>query len=90
MGHEVDTLLTVQQVAKLMASSEIAVLEHIHSGQLEACNINTKPNAQRKRWRIPASAYGRFIAKTLHVVAEPAKPKRAPRKAVKDYFADSE
>ena len=83
-----DATLTVQQVAELLNTSEIAVLNLIKDGHLEASDINVKPNAQRPRWRIRGSAYGRFLVQTQYVAIQQPKPKRAVRKATKDYFSE--
>jgi excisionase family DNA binding protein len=80
-----DRAYTVQDAAKFLGVTEEAVLSLIHRGELPASNINTKPNAQRPRWRILSSDLGRFLMKTRHQVPT-AQPKRRSKAAVKDYF----
>jgi len=81
-----DKAHTVQETAEFLGTTEEAVLSLIKRNELPASNINTKPNAQRPRWRILASDIGKFMLKTRQQsqVATP-KPKRT-KAAVKDYF----
>ena len=56
-----DRTFTVQDAAKFLSVTEESVLALIHRGELTASNVNTKPNAQRPRWRILSSDLGRFL-----------------------------
>lgn len=83
-----DRAHTVQQAAEFLGVTEEAVLSLIRRGELQASNINTRPNAQRPRWRILASDIGRFMLKTRHQVAvDRPKSRRAKAGTTKDYFA---
>ena len=83
-----DQAHTVQQTAEFLGVTEEAVLSLIRRGELQASNINTKPDAQRPRWRILASDIGKFMLKTRHQSAvDRPKPRRAKQSTTKDYFA---
>ena len=81
-----DRTFTVQDAAKFLSVTEESVLALIHRGELTASNVNTKPNAQRPRWRILSSDLGRFMLKTRHQVQPTAPKARRAKAAVKDYF----
>lgn len=82
-----DRTYTVQETAEILQVTEEAVLSLVHRCELPASNINTKPDAQRPRWRILASDIGKFLLRTRHANTAP-KPSRKSRKPVtKDYFA---
>jgi hypothetical protein len=79
--------LTVAQCAEMLQTTEISILKMIHSGELPASNINTKKNAQRPRWRVPETDLASLLMRTRFqspVMAQT--PKKATRKATKDYF----
>ena len=80
--------LTVAQLADFMQTTEEAVLNKIHGGEIVASNINTKPNAQRPRWRILETDFAAFLVRTRFQspVLANVKPKRAKRTSAKDYF----
>lgn len=82
-----DRAYTVQDAAKFLSVTEESVLALIHRGELPASNVNTKPNAQRPRWRILSSDLGRFLLKTRHQVAAVAPKTKRAKSAAKDYFA---
>jgi excisionase family DNA binding protein len=81
-----DRLLTVQQAAEFLGVSGIVMLDLINRNVIAASNIGR--GSQRPRWRILASDLGKYLVSTRQPVIEPAKPKRATRKATKDYFAE--
>jgi len=82
--------MTVAQVAELLQTTEESVLQMIHRGELAASNINSKPNAQRPRWRVLETDFASLLMRTRFqspVVAS-GKPKRAKRVSGKDYFSE--
>jgi hypothetical protein len=81
-----DRALTVQQSADFLGVSEIVMLDMIARGIIPASNIGR--GTQRPRWRVLASSLGMYLVSTRQPAIEPAKPKRAVRKAEKDYFAE--
>jgi excisionase family DNA binding protein len=82
-----DRALTVQQAADFLGVSEIVMLDLINRNEIEASNIGRGP--QRPRWRILASSLGKYmVAKRQQAFVEPVKPKKAPKRATKDYFGD--
>jgi hypothetical protein len=79
--------LTVAQLADFMQTTEESVLQKIHGGEIVASNINTKPNAQRPRWRILESDFASFLMRTrFQSPVQTEKPKRAKRTSGKDFF----
>ena len=82
-----DQAKTVQQVAQFFQATEEFVLAEIRSGALEAININTKPGAIRPRWRILASAVGKYALKHRHQVEVAAPKAKRAKSTAKDYFA---
>lgn len=81
-----DRAHTVKETAEFLNTTEEGVLSPIKRNELPASNINTKPNAQRPRWRILASDIGKFMLKTRqHAQSIATKPKRN-KSSVKDYF----
>ena len=54
-----DRAHTVKETAEFLNTTEEGVLSLIKQNDLPASNINTKPNAQRPRWRILASDIGK-------------------------------
>ncbi len=81
--------MTVAQLADFMQTTEEAVLNKIHGGEIVASNINTKPNAQRPRWRILETDFAAFLVRTrFQSAVQTEKPKRAraKRTSAKDYF----
>jgi len=79
---------TVQQVAEFLQTTEEFVLAEIKRGALPASNINTKPDAQRPRWRILEADLARYMLQHRYVAPSAPKPSRKSRKPVtKDYFA---
>lgn len=82
-----DRTFTVQDAAKFLSVTEESVLALIHRGELPASNVNTKPNAQRPRWRILSSDLGRFLLKTRHQAPTVAPKTRRAKTVAKDYFA---
>lgn len=83
---EQDQAFTVADAAKFLQVTQENVLSLIHRGELHASNLNTKPNAQRPRWRILSSDLGRFLLKTRHQVPTVTPKARRAKSAVKDYF----
>jgi hypothetical protein len=81
--------MTVAQVAELLQTTEETVLQMIHRGELAASNINSKPNAQRPRWRILETDFASLLMRTRFQspVLANVKPKRSKRTSGKDYFA---
>ena len=81
--------LTVAQCADYMQTTEETVLQMIHRGEIVASNINTKPNAQRPRWRILESDFASYLMRTRFQspVLAAVKPRRAKQTSGKDYFA---
>ncbi len=82
-----DRACTVQFAAEFLGVTEESVLALIKQGVLPASNINTKPDAQRPRWRILSSDLGRFLLKTRHYVPTVAPKAKRAKATVKDYFA---
>lgn len=81
-----DKAHTVQETAEFLGTTEEAVLSLIKRNEIPASNINTKPDAQRPRWRILASDIGKFLLKTRQQSqAAVQKPKRR-KSSTKDYF----
>lgn len=81
-----DRALTVQQAADFLNVSEPVMLSLIQGGTIAASNIGR--GSQRPRWRILASDLGKYLVSTRQPAIEPQKPKRAPKRSTKDYFAD--
>lgn len=81
-----DRALTVQQAAEFLNVSEIVMLSLIQNRTIAASNIGR--GQQRPRWRILASDLGKYLVSTRQQAVEPVKPKRAPKRATKDYFGD--
>jgi hypothetical protein len=81
--------MTVAQVAELLQTTEETVLQMIHRGELAASNINSKPNAQRPRWRVLESDFASLLMRTRFQspVLANVKAKRSKRTSGKDYFA---
>lgn len=80
--------MTVAQCAELLQMTEETVLQMIHRGELTASNVNSKPNAQRPRWRILQTDFAALLMRTRFQspVLANVKPKRAKRTSAKDYF----
>ena len=80
--------MTVAQIADYLQTTEETVLQMIHRGELAASNINSKPNAQRPRWRILETDFASLLVRTRFQspVLANVKPKRAKRTSGKDYF----
>lgn len=81
-----DRALKVQQVADFLGVSESVALDLIARGIIPASNIGR--GSQRPRWRVLASDLGKYLVSNRQPAIEAAKPKRAVRKAEKDYFAE--
>lgn len=81
-----DRALTVQQAAEFLGVSELVVLDLVNRQVIAASNIGR--GAQRPRWRILASDLGKYLVSTRQQAVEPAKPKKAPKRATKDYFGE--
>ena len=79
--------MTVAQCAELLQMSEETVLQMIHRGELAASNVNSRPGAQRPRWRILQTDFAALLMRTrFQSAVQTEKPKRAKRTSAKDYF----
>ena len=81
-----DRAHTVKETAEFLNTTEEGVLSLIKRNELPASNINTKPNAQRPRWRILASDIGKFMLKTRQQAQAIAPKQKRNKSSVKDYF----
>ena len=81
-----DRTHTVKETAEFLNTTEEGVLSLIKRNELPASNINTKPNAQRPRWRILASDIGKFLLKTRQKSQVVAPKSKRAKAAAKDYF----
>ena len=79
-----DRALTVDEASKFLGVSSIVMLDLINRNIISASNIGR--GSQRPRWRILASDLGKYLVSTRQPAIEPTKPKKATRKATKDYF----
>lgn len=71
--------ISTTEYAKQMGVDRSTVIGWIHSGQLRAVNVATKPRGPRKRFRISAAARAEFERRRETMTAPPPPPKREAR-----------
>ena len=78
-----ETMLTVQEVAKLLKTSRYTVRDWILAGELEGANICS---GQRHRiWRISPAAVAKFIESRTHKPEPTKQSLNKKRVVVKEY-----